>query len=113
MLARGTTSERFAARFELLATEAGISLDASPETSPRAHWLHFLLLHLRASESDHLRVCNHTARFIERLSEASATYCAYLERCFLERAARIPATETEFLAEEEVSMNDLEGGAQW
>jgi hypothetical protein len=97
----GGATESFAERFELLIMKGGIALDPPPGTCPRAHWLHSLLLHLRANESNHLRPCNHSAGLIERLSEACATYCVYLERCALERAARIPSTDAEFLVEDD------------
>jgi hypothetical protein len=82
------TSESLLARFELLATEAGLALGSPPGTSPLEYWLHCLFLELRASDSGLIRVYSDVNGILERLCEASAIYCARLDRRWLEKAAR-------------------------
>ncbi len=93
----GITSESFAARFELLATEGGIALGAPKGTSPLTYWLDCLLLDLRANKSDHLRMFKDGAGFIERLLEASALFCTRLLRRSLEGATDTAAAEPKSL----------------
>jgi hypothetical protein len=97
----GLTSEGFAARFELLATEGGIALGAAKGTSPLTHWLDCLLLDLRANKSSRLRMYNDAGGFVERLLEASALYCARLLRRSLEEAADTAAAEPKSLVLDE------------
>jgi hypothetical protein len=93
----GITSESFAARFDLLATEGGIALGAPKGTSPLTYWLDCLLIDLRANKSDHLRMFNDGAGFIERLLEACALFCTRLLRRSLEGAADTASAEPESL----------------
>jgi hypothetical protein len=81
-----SATESLKARFELLATEAGIALGSPPETSPYIYWLHRLFIDLRANNSQHLRIYNDAGGTIERLLEASATYCVRLNRQSLDNA---------------------------
>jgi len=80
----GITTERLQARFETLATEAGIALGASAGTPPITYWLRGLYLDLRASSSDLVRSSGDRGGFIDRLFEASVIYCSRLERQSLE-----------------------------
>lgn len=80
----GSTSESLQARFELLATKSGLALGSPLGTLPLQYWLHRLFLDLRANDSNHTRTYNGTAGFIVRLFEASANYCARLDRRVLE-----------------------------
>jgi hypothetical protein len=84
-----SATESLQARFELLATEAGIALGSPPGTLPRVYWLHRLFADLRANNSQHIRIydiANGTGGIIERLLEASATFCSRLDRRSLEKA---------------------------
>jgi hypothetical protein len=85
-----SATESLQARFELLATEAGIALISPPGTSPQVYWLDRLFADLRGNHSAHIRIYdigNNTGGVIERLFEASATYCVRLDRRSLENAA--------------------------
>jgi hypothetical protein len=82
-----STTESLQAGFELLATEAGIALDLPAGTLPLTYWLHSLFLDLRANNSSFIRIYNDTGGFIDRVFEASANYCARLDRRTLEKAA--------------------------
>jgi hypothetical protein len=96
----GITSERLAARFELLGTEGGIALGAPRDTSPLNYWLACLLVDLRAHKSNHLRMYNESTGHIERLLEVSALFCTRLERRSLEGAANtVAASESPVLDE--------------
>ncbi|HEV1287605.1 MAG TPA: hypothetical protein VNU44_19940 [Bryobacteraceae bacterium] len=79
------TTESLQVRFEGLATEAGIALGSPPGTLPLKYWLHRLFLDLRANNSPLIRIHNDTGGFIEHLFEASAIYCARLDRRSLEK----------------------------
>ncbi len=81
-----STTESLQARFELLATEAGIALSSPPGTLPHVYWLHRLFVDLRANKSPHIRIYTDDGGIIDRLFEASATYCARLNRQSLENA---------------------------
>lgn len=84
-----SATESLQARFLLLATEAGIALSSPPGTLPHVYWLHRLFVDLRANNSRHIRIYhihNGAGGSIERLFEASATYCARLNRQSLENA---------------------------
>jgi len=86
----GSPTESLQARFELLATEAGIALSSPPGTSPLDYWLHRLFVDLREIKSQHLQIYETSdgeGGFIERLFEASVTYCIRLDRRWLENTA--------------------------
>jgi hypothetical protein len=86
----GGATESLKARFELLATEAGIALGSPPGIVPHVYWLDGLFVDLRENKSQHIRIYNlddAAGGVIERLLEASATYCARLDRRSLEYAA--------------------------
>jgi hypothetical protein len=82
----GSATESLQARFELLATEAGIALSSPPGTLPHVYWLHCLFEDLRANNSPHIRINTDAGAFIEKLFEASATFCARLDRRYLEKS---------------------------
>jgi len=81
------TTESLQARFELLGTKAGLALDPPRGIPPLTYWLRSLFFDLRAIASHHIRMCNDAGGFIERLFEASAAYCARLDRRKLETFA--------------------------
>jgi hypothetical protein len=81
------TTENLQVRFERLGTEAGIVLGSPQGTVPLTYWLHRLFLDLRAHNSPLIRVQSDTGGIIEHLFEASAIYCARLDRQSLEKAA--------------------------
>jgi hypothetical protein len=81
-----SATESLQARFELLATEAGIALNSPPGTVPRDYWLHRLFVDLRANNSQHIRIYTDAGGFILRLFEASATFCTRLDRRSLEKS---------------------------
>ncbi len=74
-------SANFRARSEVAATDAGILLGSPPmEVRPLNRWLHTLYVHLRQADpySDHLKTADTGGFVIDRVCEASATYCARL-----------------------------------
>jgi hypothetical protein len=73
-------TEGLLAGFELVATEAGKELGSPLGTPPQKQWLHRLFVDLRANNSDHIHIYSDTVGTIERLLEASATYCLRLDR---------------------------------
>jgi hypothetical protein len=80
----GIAAERLQARFELVATEAGIALGCPPGTSPQTYWLNRLFLDLSANDSNFSRMYGANG-VIERLFEASNMYCTRLDRRELEK----------------------------
>lgn len=78
-------SESLQVRFARLATEAGIALGSPPGTPPLTYWIHRLFLDLSANNSPLIRIYTDTVGFIEYLFEASAIYCARLDRRSLEK----------------------------
>jgi hypothetical protein len=84
------TTESLQARFDVVAAEAGIALGSPPGTLPGVYWLDRLFADLRANKSQHIRIFNEAGGFIERLFEASATFCARLNRQSLEDAVMSP-----------------------
>jgi hypothetical protein len=72
------------ARFAVLATEAGIALGSPPGISPLKYWLYHLYVDLRAENSELIDIDNERGGFVERVFEASAIYCAWLDRGSLE-----------------------------
>jgi ribosome-binding protein aMBF1 (putative translation factor) len=83
-----TPSENLRERFNMLATHAGKKLAAPSGVSRRYFWLHRLYHHLKGIESEHLNVADDTGGLIERVTEASATFCAVLKARELEREDR-------------------------
>jgi hypothetical protein len=73
-------SEGFKERFELEATRAGISLESSLPGEPRDIWLHQVFMDLFENKSKLLMGANKTGGVIVRICEASAIYCARLEK---------------------------------
>jgi hypothetical protein len=57
---------------------------------PGIYWLDRLFADLRANKSPHIRIFNEAGGFIERLFEASATFCARLNRQSIENAVMAP-----------------------
>jgi hypothetical protein len=87
-------TEDLQARFELLATEAGIALGSPRETAPLKHWLHQLFLDSRARDSDLIHMYGDNGT-IERLFEASMIYCARLDRQWHEKSVMLCETAAE------------------
>jgi hypothetical protein len=85
--AAGIATESLEEEFALLGTEAGIALGTPPGILPLTYWLHCLFLHLRTNNSKHISLYSETAGIIERLFEVSATYCTWLDRRSVEKAA--------------------------
>lgn len=79
MLSDGV-SENFAERFQTLAARAGLALGSPKDTDPVDFWLHHLFLNLRENNSDQLFAASAEGGMILRVCEASATFCARLER---------------------------------
>ena len=80
-------TESLRARFELLATKAGIALGSPLGMFAQTFWLQSLFLDLRANRSSYIQVYSPPIGIIERLFEASAIFCARLDRRSLENAA--------------------------
>jgi hypothetical protein len=83
--AEGFATESFQARFELVATEAGVALGCPPGTSPETYWLNRLRLELIATDSDFSHMYDGANGVIERLFEASNIFCLRLDRRELEK----------------------------
>jgi hypothetical protein len=81
----GSPTERVQSQFELLATEAGLALGCPSRTLPLTKWIQSLYHDLRANGSKFIHISNDSAAFIESLSEASAIYCARLDRRWIEK----------------------------
>jgi hypothetical protein len=81
------TTESLQARFEVIAAEAGLALGSPPGALPHIYWLHRLFADLRAHQSQHILIYSEVGGFIERLFEASATFCARLNRESLDHVA--------------------------
>ena len=79
------TTESLQVRFESLATDAGIALRPPPGISPLEYLLHRLVLNLRANKSPFIHMYSATVGVIERLFEATAIFCARLDREWLEK----------------------------
>jgi len=74
------------AEFKLLATKAGIALGAPYGTSPREYFLKCLFVDGRANKSEYIHVYSDEVATIERVFDASATFCARLECQSLEKS---------------------------
>jgi len=83
----GGASEGLRARFEALATRAGVALDPPQGTTPRDFWLHRLFLDLRENNSDELFAADDKGGIICHVCEASAVFCSRLEKKALETSA--------------------------
>lgn len=79
MLSDGV-NENFQERFRTLAARAGVTLGSPKGTDPEDFWLHRLYLDLRENNSDQLFAASNEGGVILRICEASATYCARVER---------------------------------
>jgi hypothetical protein len=77
-------NEDLKARFEALATRAGILLSVPQSIAPRDFWLHSLCVYLRSIKSENLFGCTDAGGYIEDVCQASATLCSWLERKALE-----------------------------
>jgi hypothetical protein len=76
------------ASFETLATRAGVSLGSPQGADPLEFWLHYLFLDLLKHKSDQLFAAKENeGGIILRVCEASATYCARLEKEALEKSS--------------------------
>ena len=80
-------SENFQERFRTLASRAGVVLECPEGTVPEDFWLHSLFHDLLENRSDLLfAAAKEEGGMIRRVCEASATFCARLERKALEHA---------------------------
>jgi hypothetical protein len=79
MLSDGV-NENFQERFRALAARAGVTLGSPKGTDPEDFWLHRLYLDLCENNSDQLFAASDEGGVILRVCEASATFCAQLER---------------------------------
>lgn len=78
-------TEKLKADFELLATKGGIGLGVRDGALPWIYWLHNLFHYLKTNGSDLTPVGGiGVGGHIYSVSEASAMYCAYLQRKALE-----------------------------
>ena len=92
------TTESLQARFEVIAAKAGFALGSPQGTLPHIYWLDRLFADLRSHKSKHILLYIEAGGFIERLFEASATFCARLYRESLDHVAMSregPAVEGE------------------
>jgi hypothetical protein len=107
----GSPTESLLAQCELLATEAGLALGPPTGTLPLAYWLLCLSIDLRANKSKLMRLDNIAGGFIDRLFEASAIYCARLDRQSIEQTV-MPHKLSLFDRKEANPRNEFnEGGA--
>lgn len=93
----------FKARFEALATRAGIELGSPTGTLPLYFWLHSLSVHLRRTDSKELFARCDTGGIITNTCQSSATFCSRLEKKALETMASAPA----------VPLKKTDGGRKW
>jgi hypothetical protein len=84
----------FKARFEALATRAGLELGPPTGTLPVDFWLHSLSLHLRRSNSNDLFARCDTGGIITNACQSSATFCSLLEKRTLEGLVSATGLET-------------------
>src|ERR1019366_5227567 len=73
-------SEDLKARFEALATRAGIALKPPHGITALDFWLHSLSIHLRRTASRQFFGCSDTGGYVEDICQASATFCSCLEK---------------------------------
>jgi hypothetical protein len=92
-------TESLQARFKLLATEAGIALGSPPATAPFLYWMQHLFLGLRANKSAHVHIYSDTVAIVDRLIEASAIYCTWLDQQLLEKSLMPCENAAEAIAE--------------
>jgi hypothetical protein len=88
-------NENLRERLQTLAARAAITLDCTKGTDPVDFWLHRLLHDLRENQSKLLFGDDGEAGLIVRVCEASAIFCARLERNALEAAVLPPQHDTE------------------
>ncbi len=86
-------NEDLKARFEALATRAGIALHPPQGIAARDFWLHRLCLHLRRTENKGFFGGTDTSGYIEDVSQTSATFCSWLETKALEVQRTSPETD--------------------
>jgi hypothetical protein len=84
-------SEAFRARFEALATRAGIALHPPLGIIGLDFWLHRLCSYLRKTKSHEFFGCTDTGGYIDDVCQSSATFCSWHEKKALE--ASISATQ--------------------
>ena len=83
-------SENFQERFRTLASRGAVALGCPERTDPEDYWLHSLLQDLLEHESNLLLAGKKDeGGLVLRVCEASATFCARLER----RALSLPSTQ--------------------
>jgi len=85
-------NEDLKARFEALATRAGIALHTPHDIAARDFWLHHLCLHLRRTGNKGFFGGTDTGGYIEDVCQTSATFCSWLERKALEVQRTSPET---------------------
>jgi hypothetical protein len=73
-------NENFRARFDGLASRAGLELGCSKGVQPLDYWLHKLWLDLRMRRSSYLFAASDEGGVIRYVCEASATFAARLEQ---------------------------------
>src|SRR5258708_23402949 len=81
-------TENLKERFNMVAAQAGKALGPPVSESARNFWLHCLYQHLREGKSVHLKVADDSGGAVERVIEASATFCAVLKTREVEREGR-------------------------
>lgn len=87
----GGINEGFKARFEAVATRAGIALEKPlKKATPLQLWLYSLFLNLLEHRSSELFAASEEGGIIKRVCEASVTYCARLEKATLEKSPNQP-----------------------
>jgi lambda repressor-like predicted transcriptional regulator len=80
-------NENFKARYEALATRAGIRLCPPRGARPLDFWLHSLCIQLRRTDSPTLFARSDTGGIITSVCESSATFSCWLERNALETSS--------------------------
>jgi hypothetical protein len=86
-------SENFQARSRALISRVGLALGSPKDTDPEDFWLHRLYHDLLENNSDQLFAASREGGVILRVSVASATFCARLERQAITRADRLRTDE--------------------
>lgn len=87
-------NESFKARFEALATRAGIALRPPTGIAALDFWLHSLCCYLRRIESKDFFGRSDIGGFVEDVFQDSATFCSWLEKKALEASASTPMQNT-------------------
>ena len=90
----GNLDEGLRERFDLLATKAGAALGSAPSAEPRDLWLHYVFLDRLEQGSNLLFAAQKDdGGIVVRVCEASAIYCARLEKRAVEAAVENPIIE--------------------